>query len=162
MLVHLHSSATYWTFLTLLATILPTYRTVPSNFKFLLQIEVFHLNDLYIFKLCFLSEKLLVAGLLKRHLNMVLLYIKSVKTCHAKLALSKTINLQLTLGDRNNFLPSILVPVSYKSGKRCNIILVDVVMVHVSLAKTERASNNPIQTQPVIFQVTNVLYNNIM
>jgi hypothetical protein len=71
-----------------------------------------------------------------------------------KVALNKLIYLQWTLGDRNNFLPSILVPISCKRGKRCNIIFVDVITVHVSLAKTATASNDHIQTQPKIFQVT--------
>jgi hypothetical protein len=73
-------------------------------------------------------------------------------------ALNKHIYLQWTLGDRNCFLPSILVPVSGKRGKRCNIILVDVVTVHVSLAKTATAPNNPIQKQPEVFQVTYFLH----
>ena len=71
-----------------------------------------------------------------------------------KVAFNKLIYLQWTLGDRNSFLPSILVPISCKRGKRCNIIFVDVITVHVSLAKTATASNDPIQTQQKIFQVT--------
>lgn len=71
-----------------------------------------------------------------------------------KVAFNKLIYLQWTLGDRNSFLPSILVPISCKSGKRCNIIFVDVITVHVSLAKTATVSNDPIQTQPKILQVT--------
>lgn len=57
-------------------------------------------------------------------------------------ALNKLIYLQWTLGDRNTFLPSILVPIRCKRGKRCNIIFVDVITVHVSLAKTAMASNS--------------------
>jgi hypothetical protein len=71
-----------------------------------------------------------------------------------KVAFNKLIYLQGTLRDRNIFLPSILVPISCKRGKRCNIVFVDVVTVHVSLAKTATASNDPIQTQAKIFQVT--------
>jgi hypothetical protein len=71
-----------------------------------------------------------------------------------KVAFNKLIYLQWTLWDRNSFLPSILVPISCKRAKRCNIIFVDVITVHVSLAKTATTSNDPIQTQPKLFQVT--------
>jgi len=71
-----------------------------------------------------------------------------------KVAFNKLIYLQWTLRDRNNFLSSILVPISCKRGKRWNIVFVDVITVHVSLAKTATASNDPIQIQPKVFQVT--------
>lgn len=64
---------------------------------------------------------------------------KTCYICNTILAISKTIHLQRTLRDRNIFLPSILVPVHYERGERCNIILVDVVTIHGSLAKAATA-----------------------
>jgi len=71
-----------------------------------------------------------------------------------EVAFNKLLYLQWTLGDRNSFLPGILVPINCKRAHRCNIVFVEVITVHVSLAKTATASNDPIQTQPNILQVT--------
>ena len=84
---------------------------------------------------------LLQLNVYQRYLVYKIKYVHSVTT-HIQSGINKLIYLQWTLGDRNNFLPSILVPISCKRGKWCNIIFVDVITVHVPLAKTAMASNS--------------------